>query len=231
VETGKLKIRGFEALIRWNSPEIGFLNPVDFIPIAEETGLITQIGEWVLNSASSACKRFEYKYGRDLIMAVNISPIQLRRGNFRETVIDAIRVSGIKPTSLELEVTENIFIDSHDSIADKLRDLRGLGVGIALDDFGSGYSSLNYLRKLPITLLKIDKSFVQEIDSSNTHNDLTGSIIALVNKLDIKTIAEGVETLDQLNYLINANCDYLQGYYLGKPEPESLLVDILKKAY
>lgn len=231
VETGKLKLRGFEALIRWISPEVGFLNPMEFIPIAEETGLITQIGEWVLKSASSACKKFEDKYGRDLIMAVNISPIQLKRSGFHEMVMEAIRVSGIKPTSLELEVTENIFIDSHEIIADKLSDLKDLGVGIALDDFGTGYSSLNYLRKLPITLLKIDKSFVKEIDSINPHNDLTGSIIALVNKLNIKTIAEGVETLEQLNYLIKAKCDYIQGYYLGKPEPDDLLEVILERAY
>ena len=144
-------------------------------------------------------------------------------------VLEAIEVSGLKPTSLELEVTESIFINNYDTIPNILTDLKELGIGIALDDFGTGYSSLSYLRKLPINVLKIDKSFVQEIDSLNPDNNLTESIIALVNKLNIKTIAEGVETSEQLNYLIRANCDYLQGYHLGKPVPEELIGDIIKK--
>ncbi|MDP4160588.1 MAG: GGDEF and EAL domain-containing protein [Bacillota bacterium] len=222
VEMGKPKLRGFEALIRWDSPELGLLNPIDFIPIAEQTGLITQIGEWVLKTACNTCKRLEEKYDCDLIMAVNISPIQLWRSEFNEKVIKVIEVTGLKPPSLELEVTESIFIDRFDSVANKLSDLRKLGVGIALDDFGTGYSSLSYLRKLPISLLKVDKSFVQEIDTS-VNNELIESIIILVHKLKIKTMAEGVETLEQLNYLINANCDYLQGYYFGKPVPEELI--------
>ena len=230
-ERGKLKLRGFEALIRWVSPELGFINPLEFIPIAEQTGLITQIGEWVLNKAITTCKKFEDEYDCDLIMAVNISPIQLKQNRFHEMVLEGITASGLKPTSLELEVTESILIDSYDIIANKLSLLKELGVGIALDDFGTGYSSLSYLRKLPINLLKIDRSFVQEIDSLNPNNDLTGSIIALVNKLNIKTIAEGVETLEQLNYLIDVNCDYIQGYYLGKPGPEELISDIIESLF
>ena len=226
-ETGR--IRGFEALIRWNSPEMGFLNPMEFIPIAEESGLIIEIGDWVLNTASSVCKKFQDRCGYDLIMAVNISPIQLRQRRFYEKVLKAIKSSGIKPTSLELEVTENIFIDSYDVVVNELRNLKELGVKIALDDFGTGYSSLSYLRRLPINFLKIDKAFVEEIDSLNPHNELTESIISLVHKLNIKTIAEGVETLEQLNYLINVKCDHLQGYYLGKPGPEELLGSILQK--
>jgi len=229
VGLGKLILRGFEALIRWISPELGFLNPMDFIPIAEETGLITQIGEWVLKTATCTCKKFEDQYGCDLIMAVNISPIQLKRSEFQEIVLKAIESSGLKPTSLELEVTESIFIDSYDIIANKLSDIKELGIGIALDDFGTGYSSLSYLRKLPISLLKIDKSFVQEIDSLNPSNNLTASIISLVNQLNIKTVAEGVQTIEQLNYLINVNCDYLQGYYLGKPEPEESIGRIIER--
>ncbi|MDR3599524.1 MAG: EAL domain-containing protein [Desulfosporosinus sp.] len=223
------KIRGFEALIRWNSPELGFLNPLEFIPIAEESGLIIEIGEWVLNTASSVCQKFQAKCGYDLIMAVNISAIQLRQRRFYEIVLKAIKSSGLKPTSLELEVTESIFIDSYNNVANELRNLKELGVRIALDDFGTGYSSLSYLRKLPITLLKIDKAFVQEIDSLNPYKDLTESIISLVHKLNIETMAEGVETLEQLNYLIKAKCDHLQGYYLGKPGPEDLVEGFFNK--
>lgn len=222
-------LRGFEALIRWNSPEMGFLSPMEFIPIAEETGLINQIGEWVLNAASLACKKFEEKYGCDLIIAVNISPIQLKQKEFEKIVMKAILSSKLKPTSLELEITESSFIDNYDCVVKKLGNFRELGVGIALDDFGTGYSSLSYLKRLPITLLKIDKSFVQEIGFLNPHNNLTESIIALVSKLSIKTMAEGVETREQLSYLINAKCDYTQGYYLGKPGPEELIGEIIKK--
>ncbi|WP_407310360.1 EAL domain-containing protein [Desulfosporosinus sp. SB140] len=226
--TGKL--RGFEALIRWNSPEMGLLNPMEFIPIAEETGLIIQIGKWVLNTAILACKKYNDKHGCDFIMSLNISPLQFRQKGFGEFVIKAIKSSGLKPRSLELEITESSFINNYDSVAKELKNLRDFGVRIALDDFGTGYSSLSYLKKLPIDLLKIDKSFIQEIDFSNPHNDLTESIIALVNKLNIKTIAEGVETLEQLNFLTNAKCDYVQGYYFGKPSAEELMDDIIKKA-
>ena len=222
-------LRGFEALIRWNSREMGFLNPMEFIPIAEETGQIIQIGEWVLNTACLTCKKFEDKYGCDLIMAVNISPIQLKQREFEDIVLKAIQASGIRPTSLELEITESSFIDNYDSVVNTLENLKELGVGIALDDFGTGYSSLSYLKRLPINLLKIDKSFVQEINFLDPFNDLIESIIALVKKLNIKTMAEGVETLEQLNYLVNAKCDFTQGYYLGKPGPEELIGDIIEK--
>ncbi|MDR3601738.1 MAG: EAL domain-containing protein [Desulfosporosinus sp.] len=228
--TAKGELRGFEALIRWNSPEMGFLNPLEFIPIAEETGLIFQIGEWVLNTASLTCKKFEDIYGYDLIMAVNISPIQLKQNEFSVIVIKAIKSSGLKPTSLELEITESSFIDNYDSVVNKLGYFKELGIRIALDDFGTGYSSLSYLKRLPINLLKIDKSFVREIDFLDPLNGLIESIIALVKKLNIKTMAEGVETLEQLNYLINAKCDYIQGFYLGKPVPEELMGEIIEKA-
>ncbi|MDQ7097026.1 bifunctional diguanylate cyclase/phosphodiesterase [Desulfosporosinus sp. PR] len=224
------KLRGFEALIRWNSPEMGLLTPAEFIPIAEETGLIIQIGKWVLNTAILACKVINDKYCSDLIMSLNISPLQFREKEFSEYVIKAVKASGLNPKNLELEITESSFINNYDSVAKELKSLRDCGVRIALDDFGTGYSSLSYLKKLPIDLLKIDKSFIQEIDFSNPCNDLTESIIALVNKLNIETIAEGVETLEQLNFLVNAKCNYVQGYYFGKPSAEELIDDIVGKA-
>lgn len=227
--TIKGELRGFEALIRWKSPELGFINPMEFIPLAEETGQIVQIGEWVLNAACSTCKDMEIKYGWDLIMAVNISPIQLKQREFGEIVLRALQSSGLKSTSLELEITESNFIDNYDKVVNTLENLKGLGIGIALDDFGTGYSSLSYLKRLPINLLKIDKSFVQEINFLDPFNDLIESIIALVKKLQIKTIAEGVETLEQFNYLVDAKCDFIQGYYLGKPGPEELMGAIIAK--
>lgn len=226
--TGKL--RGFEALIRWNSPEMGLLTPAEFIPIAEETGLIIQVGKWVLNTAILACGAINEKYRSDFIMSLNISPLQFRQKGFSDYVIKAIKSSGLNPKYLELEITESSFINNYDSVARELKKLRDFGVRIALDDFGTGYSSLSYLKKLPIDLLKIDKSFIQEIDFLNPQNDLTESIITLVNKLNIETIAEGVETWEQFNFLVKAKCNYVQGYYFGKPSAEELIDDIIEKA-
>lgn len=222
------KIRGFEALIRWNSPKLGYLYPGEFISIAEETGIISTIGEWVLNNACVLGNKINTKYRSNLIVAVNISPIQLRQNKFYDIVIKAINTSGIKPECLELEVTENIFIENFDVAFEVLNNLRKYGIRIALDDFGVGYSSLNYLKKLPINLLKIDKSFISEIDELDPKNKITQSIISLVHNLNIETLAEGVEKEVQLEYLTNSNCDYLQGFYLSRPIPEVELEEIVK---
>jgi diguanylate cyclase (GGDEF)-like protein len=222
------KLRGYEALIRWNSPELGYLYPGEFISIAEETGLILAIGEWVLNTACALGSEINTKHGSNLIVAVNISPIQLRQTKFYDVVIKAINNSGIKPENLELEVTENIFINNFDAALKVLNNLRQYGVRIALDDFGIGFSSLSYLKKLPINLLKIDKSFISEIDDFNSENKMAGSIISLVHNLNIETLAEGVEKEVQLEYLMNSNCDILQGYYLSRPISKVELVQIVK---
>lgn len=214
------KLRGLEALIRWNNSELGFLNPLEFIFIAEETGLISIIGDWVLNTACNFAKKINDKYGISTIIAVNISPIQLKLNNFYDNVIDAINKSGISPSNLELEVTENIFIDNLEFALKVLNDLKEYGVRISLDDFGTGYSSLSYLKELPIDLLKIDKSFIDEINISNPKNDFIESIISLIHKLDIEALAEGVETRFQYEYLVSADIDNIQGFYLGKPLPE-----------
>lgn len=220
-DTKTKNLRGFEALIRWNSKELGFLSPLEFIPIAEETGLISVIGEWVLESACNFANKINRIYGNNVIMAVNISPAQLKQTDFYEIVTNVIDRTGINPANLELEVTENIFIDNFDFALKILNDLKSYGVKIALDDFGTGYSSLSYLKKLPIDLLKIDKSFIDEINVSNNKNEFIDAIITLVHKLKIETIAEGVENKFQYDYLVNANADNIQGYYLGKPLPET----------
>ncbi|MBC8062122.1 MAG: EAL domain-containing protein [Clostridiaceae bacterium] len=223
------KLRGFEALIRWNNPELGFLNPLEFIFIAEETGLISTIGDWVLNSACRFAKRINDKYGINTVIAVNISPIQLKLTNFYNSVVDAINKSGLNPSNLELEVTENIFIDNFEFALKILNDLKKYGVRISLDDFGTGYSSISYLKKLPIDLLKIDKSFIDEISVLNTKNDFIESIISLIHKLDIEALAEGVETKFQYDYLVSARIDNIQGFYLGKPLSEDEVETHLKK--
>ncbi len=214
------KLHGFEALIRWNSPELGFLNPLEFISIAEETGLISVIDDWVLNTACTYVKKINETYGCNITIAVNISPVQLKLPNFYNSVIGAINKSGIKPCSLELEVTENIIIDNFQFTLKILNHLKKYGVRLSLDDFGTGYSSLSYLKELPIDLLKIDKSFIDEINMSNPKNDFIESIISLIHKLDIQALAEGVEDKFQYDYLVGAGIDSIQGYYLGKPMPE-----------
>ncbi|MBL4930736.1 EAL domain-containing protein [Clostridium paridis] len=222
------KLRGFEALIRWDNPAVGFLSPLEFIPIAEETGLIVQLGEWVLNTAAEMYKKIKDMYGIEVIMSVNISPIQLRQKNFVNLVLGVIDRLKIKPENIELEITESVFIDNFDNSIETLKRLRNYGIRIALDDFGTGYSSLSYLKKLPISILKIDKSFVNEIDENNKEVILTDSIISLVHKLNIETIAEGVEDEYQLKYLEKAECDNFQGYYLGKPMPEEMIEKVIK---
>ncbi|HEY5561093.1 MAG TPA: EAL domain-containing protein [Clostridiaceae bacterium] len=224
-------LRGFEALIRWNSKELGFLSPLEFIPIAEETGLISTIGEWVLNCACNFAYKINKDYGKNVIIAVNISPIQLKQIDFYDIVTNAIEKSGINPANLELEVTENIFINNFDFALKILNDLKAYGVRIALDDFGTGYSSLSYLKKLPIDILKIDKSFIDEINESNSKNDFIDAIITLVHKLKIETIAEGVENEFQYNYLVNAEADLVQGFYLGRPLPEAEIEKLLTSQY
>jgi diguanylate cyclase (GGDEF)-like protein/PAS domain S-box-containing protein len=224
------QLRGFEALIRWSCPNKGFLSPADFIPTAEKTGLIVPIGEWVLNTACRVCREIQDRYGRKIIISVNISPIQLREKDFDNTVMRALNNAGLDASSLELEITENIFIDNYDIAAGVLQRIKDMGIRIALDDFGSGYSSLGYLKKLPISLLKIDKAFIDQIDPGASQADITDSIISLMHKLKILTLAEGVETEEQYEYLKKSNCDFIQGYYVGKPVSKESLGSIIEGA-
>lgn len=225
------KLRGLEALIRWNNPELGFLSPLEFISIAEETGLISEIGDWVLNTACAYGKKINDTYGNNITVAVNISPVQLKLTNFYDSVIYAINKSGIKPSNLELEVTENVLIDNFEFSLEIFNDLKKYGVSLSLDDFGTGYSSLSYLKKLPIDLLKIDKSFIDEINMLNPKNDFIESIISLIHKLNINALAEGVEDKFQYDYLSNAGIDNIQGFYLGKPLPELEVEKALAEAW
>lgn len=229
-ETRTTKLRGFEALIRWNNPEIGFVSPMEFIPIAEEAGMIVGIGEWVLKNACIMGRKIYEKFGVNFMMSVNISPVQLKQKDFAEMVLKIIQTTGINPNYLELELTEGIFITNFDEVIAILKILQDIGVRIALDDFGMGYSSLSYLKKLPLNLLKIDRSFINEIDPQNAKYDLTESIISLVHKLHIETLAEGVETQEQMEYLQNGMCDYTQGYFLKMPVPENAVFNIIKES-
>lgn len=221
-------IRGCEALLRWESPILGKISPTEFIPIAEETGLIYSIGEWVLRMACRENKRWQELYGSRTIISVNISLMQLRQKNFIEMVLGILAETGLEARYLELEVTESIFIDPFDSIVEKLQNLRNTGVKISLDDFGTGFSSLNYLTRLPLDSVKIDKSFVQNIKYGTVEREMIQSIISLAHHLNLEIIAEGVEEKEQLQYLIDGKCDYCQGFLLFMPEREEKMEEIFQ---
>jgi diguanylate cyclase (GGDEF)-like protein/PAS domain S-box-containing protein len=213
------EIFGFEALLRLNNKKLGFISPMEFIPIAEECGYITELSLWVLKQAciqSLEWLRMGYNFKS---MSINISSVDLQQPDFLEKIIYILKDTGINPQIIELEITETVLMQSLESsicILDKLRDM---GIRIALDDFGTGYSSLNYLRKIPINTLKIDKSFIDNISSSKKEESIIENIIEMAHTMDLKVVAEGVEVNDQLLILKDRNCDYIQGYYFSKPLP------------
>lgn len=210
------RVAGFEALIRWRHPQRGLVSPGEFIPLAEETGLIVPIGRWALEQACLAAARWP----DDMHVAVNVSAVQFARGAVVDVVRDALAHSGLAPDRLEIEVTESLLI--HDSAAarDTLSTLRALGIGIALDDFGTGYSSLAYLRSFPMTKLKIDRSFVTSLNSEEGGGAIVRAIINLADALRLDTTAEGVETAAEWAALAGKECTYAQGYLMSRPLPE-----------
>lgn len=212
-------VEGFEALIRWNSPELGRVPPDQFISIAEETQLIVPIGEWVLRTACEFIRTLHESGEPKPTVSVNVSVVQLIGHRYVERVFEILRETGLEPHYLELEITESMVIESLDLIADKLSRLKEHGVTIALDDFGRGFSSLSHLMKLPITTLKIDKSFIEQISDNVEDQPLTGLIIQLAKGMGMKVIAEGVETYIQLDYLKKFNCECVQGYLFSRPIP------------
>ncbi len=221
-------ITGFEALLRWNSPELGMVSPLKFIKITEDNGMIIPLGDWVLESACRFIKDLQVRIGRKLTVSVNASIIQLMQDNFVDKVLAVLMACQLDPESLELEITESILIESFDTIYQKLELLRKHQVGIALDDFGKGYSSLNYLCHLPISTLKIDKSFIDNVVNIDKDRIITGDIVAIGHKVGLSVIAEGVETQEQLKYLADHECDKVQGYIYSKPLPEKEVILLLR---
>lgn len=211
------ELRGFETLIRWNSPELGHVSPAAFVPVAEETKFINQMGKWILKNACKRFKEMQDKYHFDAILSVNISAVQLMEPSFVQMIIGILNETGVRPYNLEIEITESIFISSMDYVIGVLNELKEIGINIALDDFGTGYSSLSYLQLLPIDTLKIDKAFIDSIVGKDIDKHIVGPIISLVHQMDISVVAEGVENLVQLDYLKEHKCDCIQGYIWGKP--------------
>jgi len=209
------EVIGVEALIRWNHPKRGAIPPDDFITIAEETGLILPIGEWVLRHACADQLRMQQSCSQKLTMAVNVSPRQLQQKNWIQVLRNALGSSGIDPTLLELEITEGMLMHNSEHSATILREIRTLGIGIVIDDFGTGYSSLSYLTRFPIDKIKIDRSFVRDLTVDAKDAAVIDAIIAMAHSLKIRVIAEGVETREQLDYLRARGCDEAQGFYFS----------------
>jgi|GEM_PF-675304 len=223
---------GFEALVRWHHPRRGIVHPLEFIPLAEETGLIHILGEWVIHEACRQLMRWqkEYHTPHPLKMSANVSGKQFLKDGFVETVLNIIKNTGIAPSSLAIEVTESIIMEDLDKAVMAMSRLRDAGIHIHIDDFGTGYSSLNYLNKFPVTALKIDKSFIIDILNNNENREIVRTIISLAQGLKLNVIAEGVELPDHLEEISNMECNYAQGYFFSKPmAPEDLTLWMLSE--
>ncbi|MGZ6507244.1 MAG: putative bifunctional diguanylate cyclase/phosphodiesterase, partial [Tumebacillaceae bacterium] len=211
------RITGMETLVRWNNPDLGFISPGVFIPVAEETGLIVEIGEWVLRTACAQNKAWQDAGYAPLRVAVNLSARQFVNHDLVQTVRNVLQETGLDPNWLELEITESILMQNTEEIIATLHVFKQMGIQIAIDDFGTGYSSLSYLKRFPIDSLKIDQSFVRDITDDLNDAEIATAIISLGHSLNLKVIAEGVETTAQQNFLVGKLCDEMQGYLFSRP--------------
>ncbi|WP_461481296.1 putative bifunctional diguanylate cyclase/phosphodiesterase [Porticoccus sp.] len=228
VELRSGKITGVEALVRWRRPQ-GLVSPDCFIPLAEETGLIVPLGEWVLRRACAQAKRWQQAGLPELSMAVNVSARQFHEGNILELVMNALTETGLEPRLLEIEVTESSMMRDLETALLTLRKLQAIGVKVSLDDFGTGYSSLSYLKYFKVDSLKIDRAFIKDIPDDQDDAAITGAVIAMCKKLSMKVIAEGIETREQYDFLRREGCDFVQGYYLSRPMPAEQLEPMLHR--
>lgn len=223
------KVNGVEALLRWNHPLLGSISPAKFIPIAEDTGLIIKLDEWVLEKACQQNKEWnQFYFSAPIKVAVNISPLHFRLPNFSNVVERVLKKTGLDPHLLEIEITESSFIDNTEQCITCLKKLREMKVSVAIDDFGKGYSSLNYLRKFPITSLKIDRAFIQEVAENPEDIAIIKAITYLAHELNLKVVAEGIETKEVMELLEKLGCDEIQGYYISKPLPKKELENMIK---
>ncbi|MGB5343543.1 MAG: EAL domain-containing protein [Thermoanaerobaculia bacterium] len=227
VSLGERRIVGIEALLRWRHPELGILEPTEFVPIAESVGLIVEVGEWVLQAACRQAKNWQNRKLPALPVAVNISAAELRDSRFVSRVSRILAETGLEPQYLELELTERVLMEGKDAVERTLETLSELGVRISLDHFGTGYASLDYLRSHPLSKVKIDQSFVQDMETNIKNATIVGAIIDLAAKLDLQVTAEGVEAADLVQCLIDEGCDEVQGFYFSRPVSAERLEQLL----
>jgi diguanylate cyclase (GGDEF)-like protein len=226
LKTGE--IVGFEALVRWRHPDRGMVPPSQFIPVAEDTGLISRLGEWVLQQACAQAAEWQKAGYAHLQVAVNLSAQQFRREDIAETVARALEHTGLPAARLELEITESVMIQQPEQAVVKFGQLNAMDVQLSIDDFGTGYSSLSYLKRFPIDKLKIDQSFVRDISTDPDDAAIVTAIIAMAHSLGLEVIAEGVETAEQLAFLKVLGCDKAQGYYFSRPVPAQEFLNLLR---
>jgi diguanylate cyclase (GGDEF)-like protein len=228
-DLGTGKISGMEALLRWNSGELGPMTPDQFIPVAEEIGVILPIGEWVLRTACRQAREWQRHGLPDMRIAVNVSCLQFTQPNFAQLVATVLKETGIEPRTLELEITESLLMKNEAWTTQLLMELRNLGVSVAIDDFGIGYSSLGRLNDFPVNRLKIDRSFVQGVDNAGRHATLVAAILSMAKALGLDVVAEGVEDFNQLLHLQDQHCNEVQGYLLSKPLPVTQATELLER--
>jgi EAL domain-containing protein (putative c-di-GMP-specific phosphodiesterase class I) len=220
IELASGRIYKAEALVRWNHPVRGLVSPAEFIPLAEETGMIVEIGDWVFKEAAQQCKLWRNNYDREFQISVNKSPVQFHHYlNRPREWINYMRKLDLPGTGIVIEITEGLLLNVQDTVKDKLLAFRDAGVQVSIDDFGTGYSSLSYLKQLDIDYLKIDQSFVRNLESDPNNMALCEAIIMMAHKLGLKAIAEGVSSEAQRELLARAGCDYAQGFLFSKPVP------------
>jgi EAL domain-containing protein (putative c-di-GMP-specific phosphodiesterase class I) len=224
-------ISGVEALIRWIHPVRGMVPPLDFIPLAEETGLIVPIGRWVLAEACRMAVTLQQRFTSDseFHMAVNLSARQLARPEIVDEVRNILAETGLPASSLILEITESVMMQDMELSIERLTELKQLGVKLAIDDFGTGYSSLNYVRRFPVDILKVDKSFIDGVSEEGESSALTAAVIELAGILNLKPVAEGIERADQLERLLELKCDLGQGFFFAKPLPPAELNALMQE--
>lgn len=221
---------GMEALLRWPQRDDTMTAPDQFIPQAESSGFIIQLGEWVLRTACEQVSAWRAEYRRPLKLAVNLSSRQFLHHNLFAMIQDALKQSKLAPQDLDLEITEGVAMHNAEDSIGVMRQLKGLGCGLSLDDFGTGYSSLSYLKRFPLDLLKIDKSFVRDIPADQNDLAIVSAIAAMAHALNLQIIAEGVETEAQADFLRDCGVNYAQGYFFGRPMPEADFSAMLEKA-
>ena len=219
------EVRCFEALLRWFHPRLGAVPPAEFVPLAEESGLIGPLGQWVLRAACAEAAKWPSQFR----VAINLSPIQFKNLNLVKVILGALAASGLPASRLELEITESVLLEADSKTLTVLHELHALGIRIVMDDFGTGFSSLNYLRSFPFDKIKIDKSFVHDVSKGGDSIAIVRAIIDLARALKIEVVAEGVETVDQLNHLVAEGCTEMQGFYFSKPAPIESFEQVLQE--
>jgi EAL domain-containing protein (putative c-di-GMP-specific phosphodiesterase class I) len=231
LETGA--ISGFEALIRWQHPERGFISPADFIPVAEETGLIIPIGRWVLQEACRQIRLWQNRFPAfaRLSISVNLSGKQFSQSDLIEQIKQALHETNLNPNSLKLEITESVVMENIEAATNMLNQLRALGVDSSIDDFGTGYSSLSYIHRFPSSTLKIDRAFVNRMTDHSDNLEIVRTIVMLARNLGMNVIAEGTETEEQVAQLRTLGCEYAQGFFFSKPISAAAVAELLANAH